>query len=118
VRWYEAMLIKIYFWFVYNLPRLKGAYIVTGGNFVAKKSALLEMGGFDRSIEFYGEDTDNARRLRKVGKIKFLNDFEMKASARRLNGEGVIQTGSRYLLNYLSIIITKKPALKKYSDIR
>ncbi len=93
-------------------------YVVVGGNFVAKKQALWDMGGFDTKIEFYGEDTDVARRLNKLGKIKYVKDFWIRSSARRFNNEGLVLTGIRYLANYISVIFLKKPVTKGYKDIR
>jgi len=93
-------------------------YMALGGNFVAKKSALLEIGGFDSSIKFYGEDTDIARRLSTVGKVKFLQTFSVKTSGRRISKEGLLRTALRYMANYLSIVLTKKPVTKEYKDIR
>lgn len=111
VRWlYWGMLAKVIYFFT--------KYMATGGNFVAKKSALEKIGGFDTSIVFYGEDTDIARRLHEVGKVKFENDFFMRTSARRFAKEGVWQTGWRYVANYTSIMFFKKPVSKAYKDIR
>jgi len=93
-------------------------YMAAGGNMVMSKQALQKIGGFDTSIAFYGEDTDIARRLHQIGKTKFNFDFTMLTSGRRFAGEGTIKTGARYVANYTSIMLTKKPAMKKYKDIR
>jgi len=93
-------------------------YMATGGNLVAKRQALLKIGGFNTNIAFYGEDTDTARRLHKVGKVKFSNSFFMQTSGRRFAREGTIKTGAKYVANYTSIMLIKKPAMKKYKDIR
>jgi len=100
--------------FIYFFTR----YMASGGNFVAKREALLKIGGFDKSIEFYGEDTDIARRLHKVGKVKFNWGFYVETSARRFAGEGTIKTGAKYVANYTSVMMTKKPLIKKYKDVR
>ncbi len=93
-------------------------YMVLGGNFVAKKSALVAMGGFDQNIEFYGEDTDIARRLSKHGKVMFKMAFSMPSSSRRFQAEGLIKTNLVYGLNYLWQVVYHKPFTKKYNDIR
>lgn len=41
--------------------------ILYGGNFAVRTSALAAIGGFHRSIEFHGEDTNLGRRLTSVG---------------------------------------------------
>ncbi|MBU6431315.1 glycosyltransferase family 2 protein [Patescibacteria group bacterium] len=108
---------------LYNLALIWPAYflvgyMVVGGNFVARKKALEDIGGFDLGINFYGEDADIARRLNKVGKVKFIQRFCMHTSARRLRGEGAFIMAMRYTINFLSVVITKKPATKEYKDIR
>jgi glycosyltransferase involved in cell wall biosynthesis len=109
-RLYWGMLARVIYFFT--------RYMATGGNLVAKREALLKIGGFDTSIAFYGEDTDTARRLHEVGKVKFCGEFFMPTSGRRFAGEGTIKTGAKYVANYTSIMLTKKPVLKKYKDIR
>ena len=93
-------------------------YMAVGGNFAVRKSALESIGGFDQKINFYGEDTDIARRLHKIGKVKFLRRLYMYTSARRLNGEGIIITAWRYVINFLSVVLIRKPVTSKYKDIR
>lgn len=93
-------------------------YMVVGGNFAARKNALQAIGGFDLNIRFYGEDTDIARRLHKVGKVKFIPKFYMYSSARRLKGEGAFMTGMRYTINFISVVFTKKPITTGYKDVR
>jgi glycosyltransferase involved in cell wall biosynthesis len=93
-------------------------YMVLGGNFIVKRSALEKIGGFDRSIEFYGEDTDLARRLSKVGKTLFRMDFYAYASARRFETEGIWKPNITYMLNYLWPVLFHRPYTKKYRDVR
>jgi GT2 family glycosyltransferase len=76
------------------------------------------MGGFDTAIEFYGEDTDIARRLSHLGKVMFRNDFYVHASARRFNTEGLFKPNITYALNYLWPVIFKRPYTTQYRDVR
>lgn len=89
-----------------------------GGNFVVRRSALDKVGGFDTTISFYGEDTDIARRLSRVGRVKWTFALPIKASGRRLQEEGLVRTAWRYTLNHLSILYLKRPFTKEYTDIR
>ncbi len=89
-----------------------------GGNFVLRRKALESVGGFDRSIEFYGEDTDIARRLTKVGRIKWTFRLPMYASGRRLQKEGMVRMGMRYASNRLWLNATGRPLTKEYIDVR
>ena len=43
--------------------------ILYGGNFAVRRDALARIGGFDRTIEFHGEDTNLGRRLTPLGSI-------------------------------------------------
>lgn len=93
-------------------------YMLLGGNFAVKKSALLKIGGFDTGIEFYGEDTDLARRLSRIGKVKWRNNFFIWTSGRRIMGEGILRTAYLYTINFIWEVIFKKPFTKNNKDIR
>jgi glycosyltransferase involved in cell wall biosynthesis len=93
-------------------------FMTVGGNFIARKQALIAMGGFDKTIAFYGEDTDIARRLSEHGKVKFLPTFAMPTSGRRLASEGFFRTGWRYSVNYAWVALFKRPFSRRYQDIR
>lgn len=93
-------------------------FMVLGANFVAKRGALLKIGGFDTTISFYGEDTNIAWRLSKVGKVKFSMGFYILGSGRRLLEEGVVRTFWRYGVNYLAGALWHKPATEGHKDIR
>ena len=83
--------------------------MLQGGNFVVKRTALEAIGGFNSNFDFWGEDTDLACRLLKVGGVKFTFDLPIYASGRRLAREGIAKTGWRYALNYFSTTFFKKP---------
>ncbi len=93
-------------------------YLILGGNFTAKKTALVAAGGFDKSIEFYGEDTDIARRLHKFGEVEFNNDFWVYTSGRRLKKHGTFRTLWEYGINYAWEIFFHRPLTKSYRDYR
>jgi glycosyltransferase involved in cell wall biosynthesis len=114
---FMKFIVKVY-WLLARIPYFFGGYMMVGGNFVAKKEALLKIGGFDTSIAFYGEDTDIARRLHSVGRIIFSRHLVMPTSARRFHGEGVIHVGWLYITNYFSILFRGKPTTSEYKDIR
>jgi len=97
---------------------LRAGAILQGGNFVVRRSAMEKIGGFDTSIHFYGEDTDVARRISKVGRVKWTLKFPMYASGRRLAHEGMLRSGWRYALNFLTTTFAGRPWSETYSDIR
>ncbi len=92
--------------------------MLQGGNFIVRRTYLERAGGFDTSIEFYGEDTDVARRISKVGKVKWTFKLPMYASGRRLKYEGIVVTGLRYAGNYFYVLVFGKPLTAAYTDIR
>lgn len=120
---FSRALVFVFYSFGYALHRIslffsgKGA-MLQGGNFIVTRKALEEIGGYDTTIAFYGEDTDVARRISKIGKVKWTFALPMYASGRRLKGEGILTMGFKYALNYASTSFFGKPATQKYTDIR
>lgn len=115
--WYRVWLLNA-MWYVSPLGYYVVGYMILGGNFVVKRAALEKIGGFDRSIKFYGEDTDLARRLSKVGKTLFKMNFYAYASARRFESEGMWKVNIRYVFNYLWPVLFHRPYTKEYQDVR
>lgn len=93
-------------------------YMVLGANFAARRDALLRIDGFDERIAFFGEDTNIARRLHSIGTVRFTRRVQVAASARRLHAEGIWTTAFRYVVNFFSEVILKRPVTRKYQDIR
>lgn len=116
--WLRNMFIYFLWWISYPLTYRIVGYMVVGGNFVARRSALLNMGGFDPTIQFHGEDTDIARRISKFGKVIFRMNFFIYTSSRRFNAEGLIKTIGAYVINFLWIVFLHHPLTKTYRDIR
>lgn len=120
---YNRFLISLFYgltYLIYILNRfiLRVGSVVQGGNFVFKREAWASVGGYDRSIQFFGEDTDVAVRLSKVGGVKWTYALKMKTSGRRLEKEGVFRTAGTYTLNFFWVTFRGKPKTSGYSDIR
>jgi cellulose synthase/poly-beta-1,6-N-acetylglucosamine synthase-like glycosyltransferase len=109
-------LTKLIYWL--NRYVLRVGSVVQGGNFVFRRDAWIKAGGYNREIKFYGEDTDVAVRLSKVGKVKFIFKLKMLTSGRRLAEEGVVRTALTYTLNFFWVTFAGKPATKEHTDIR
>jgi glycosyltransferase involved in cell wall biosynthesis len=105
---------------IYLLNRyvLKVGSVVQGGNFVFKRDAWIAAGGYNQSITFYGEDTDIAVRLSRVGGVKWTFKLRMLTSGRRLQKQGVVRTGLTYTLNFFAVTFRGKPATSEYKDYR
>lgn len=113
------------FWYVigylihlFNHHVLRKGAMLQGGNFIVRKKHMDQIGGFDTSIDFYGEDTDVARRISKVGKVKFSFKLPMYTSGRRLQKEGMLRTSFKYATNYIHTLLRGKPIAYRYTDLR
>lgn len=120
---FERVLVRVFYttaWVSYALNRwvLRVGSMVQGGNFVLTREALKEIGGFNLTISFYGEDTDIARRMNRMGEVRFTFDLKMYSSARRLKKEGMMTIAWRYSINYLWTTFFKRPYTEEYLDIR
>ena len=83
-----------------------------------RRSSLQKIGGYDTTIEFFGEDTDIARRMSSVGRVEFIFPLRVLSSGRRLKAHGVFKTGVKYALNFMWVTIFARPLHSEYTDIR
>ncbi|MEI8339173.1 MAG: glycosyltransferase family 2 protein [bacterium] len=113
----HQIFVSVYWYFGY-ITYLFTNYMIVGGNFAIRKDVIEKMGGFDTTIEFYGEDTNVARRAKEHGKVKFDFDFFIHTSGRRFAGQGLANTAWVYVINFFSEVFRHKPITKEYTDIR
>ncbi len=92
--------------------------MVQGGNFVLVRDVMEQIGGYSNAFTFYGEDTDVARRMSRVGDVVFTFKLMAKSSGRRLRGDGLVMTGIRYSANYLWATYFRKPFTEAWNDYR
>jgi glycosyltransferase involved in cell wall biosynthesis len=92
--------------------------ILYGGNFAVQREALARIGGFDRSIEFHGEDTNLGRRLTTIGRIEVRLDCWVWTSARRYRAMGKRRVFGLYVRNFWSEILRHRPADVVHVDVR
>lgn len=104
--------------YLFNRFVLNVGSMLQGGNFVVRRDAMLKLGSPDHRFSFYGEDTDMARRLSKVGGVKFTFRLPAQSSGRRLVGEGVFTIGLRYSMNFFWATFRHKPFTDSWQDIR
>jgi glycosyltransferase involved in cell wall biosynthesis len=97
---------------------LRVGSMIQGGNFVISRKALEAIGGFNLDLTFYGEDTDIACRLHKVGRVRFTFGLKMFSSARRLKQEGMLTMAGRYTMNFIWTTFFKRPYSHTHIDIR
>ena len=104
--------------YAFNKHVLGVGSMLQGGNFVILRTAMEQIGGFNDRFKFYGEDTDIARRMSKVGNVTFTWKLMAKSSGRRLQGDGLMMTGVRYSANYLWATFFRKPFTDAWNDYR
>lgn len=98
-----------FFTYLWHRNILRVSSVIQGGNFVVRRAALEQIGGYNTDFEFYGEDADLAKRLFKVGRVDFTFKLPIYASGRRLLKEGKIKVALRYFMNYVWTICFGKP---------
>jgi hypothetical protein len=103
---------------VLNRYVLRAGSMVQGGNFVLRREALEQIGGFNTAISFYGEDTDIARRMNRVGQgeVHVRPEDVLVGAAAEAGGDA--DDRGRYTINYLWTTFRKKPFTEEYIDIR
>jgi glycosyltransferase involved in cell wall biosynthesis len=92
--------------------------VMQGGNFIVSRIALETAGGFNPDFRFYGEDAELARRLNKVGVVKFTLALRALSSGRRFAEEGLLKVLLKYSANYLWSHLFKHPFSSTWLDFR
>jgi glycosyltransferase involved in cell wall biosynthesis len=92
--------------------------ILYGGNFAVRAGSLARIGGFDRSIDFHGEDTNLGRRLTPIGAVRVAPDCWVWTSARRYHAMGKREVFGLYIRNFWSEILRHRPADRSHLDVR
>ena len=92
--------------------------VLYGGNFAVQRDALAQIGGFDRSVEFHGEDTNLGRRLTPIGRIELARECWVWTSARRYRAMGKSAVFRLYVRNFWSEILRHRPADREHLDVR
>ncbi len=92
--------------------------IFYGGNFTASAKALAQIGGFDQTIEFHGEDTNVGRRLTAIGLVAVDRRCWLWTSARRYHAMGRGAVFRLYVRNFWSEILRHRPADRHHQDVR
>jgi glycosyltransferase involved in cell wall biosynthesis len=114
----RAFYVMGYGFYVLNRFVLRVGSMLQGGNFVVRRAALEEIGGYNPLFSFYGEDTDLARRLNAVGSVKFTFGLPALSSGRRLLEEGLLRIGLRYSMNFVWATFMRRPFTEEWIDVR
>lgn len=126
---WKRQFVKYVWWgIVARLTYGMTGYMCNGACFAIRRETLEKMGGIPvdsyrkdgssspghapRKIDFYGEDAAIARAAHQFGRVKFLFDLEVPASARRFEGQGFFKTAVIYACNFWG------PFTKAHKDYR
>ena len=82
---------------------------IWGCNFAVRRSAFWEVGGFDTSIKFYGEEYELSLKLRKAGKGSVMPRLFVLTSARRLKRIGVVNQYWNCMADYFTVLFWNTP---------
>jgi glycosyltransferase involved in cell wall biosynthesis len=122
--WSGRLLIRAYDFTIAPATQLLVKYVLRlgtifyGGNFAVRREALEEIGGFDTSIEFHGEDTNVGRRLYRAGKVGLYHDCYLYTSARRYLAMGKGAVFRLYVRNFTSELLHHRPRDTSHLDVR
>ena len=79
---------------------------------------MQRIGGFDRTLEFHGEDTNLGRRLTPLGSVELAGECWVWTSARRYRAMGKRKVFGLYIRNFWSEILRHRPADREHLDVR
>jgi peptidoglycan/xylan/chitin deacetylase (PgdA/CDA1 family)/GT2 family glycosyltransferase len=89
---------------------------IWGCNFAVRRSAFWEVGGFDTSIKFYGEEYELSLRLKRAGKGGIMPRLFVLTSARRLKRIGVVNQYWNWTVDYFSVLFWYTPIPEKLEN--
>jgi glycosyltransferase involved in cell wall biosynthesis len=122
--WWGRLLIRAYDFTLAPATQLLVKHLLCigtifyGGNFAVRCEALEQIGGFDTTIEFHGEDTNLGRRLFAVGKVGLFHDCWLHTSARRYIAMGKGEVFRLYVRNFVSEILHHRAKDTAHVDVR
>jgi glycosyltransferase involved in cell wall biosynthesis len=122
--WWGRLLVRAYDWTLAPATVLLVKHVLRqgtifyGGNFAVRRLTLEQIGGFDTSIEFHGEDTNLGRRLLEAGKVTLNYDCFLHTSARRYIAMGKGAVFRLYVRNFTSEVLHKRPKDTTHLDVR
>jgi glycosyltransferase involved in cell wall biosynthesis len=122
--WWGCLLVRAYDYTLAPFTQVLAKHVLRlgavfyGGNFAVRREALEQIGGFDTSIEFHGEDTNVGRRLFAVGKVSLKYDCYLYTSARRYVALGKGKVFRLYIRNFTSELLHRRPKDTSHVDVR
>jgi glycosyltransferase involved in cell wall biosynthesis len=97
--------------------RLGLSFVIQGANFMIRSEILARAGYFDPAIEVF-EENGMFRKIKKMGKLKFITKNPIRASTRRVDACGkrrLVLFGARQML---SMAVTKRTDTSDFKVVR
>jgi glycosyltransferase involved in cell wall biosynthesis len=111
-RWYHGF----YNWFFFMMNRV-GMGMGRGECHVMRREIFDEVNGYAARIAA-GEDYDMFRRIRKIGRIKFLKDITVYESPRRYRKYGYVYVTVSWFINFLAVFFLRRSILSEWKPVR
>jgi len=111
---------KIFHFFYNNYVRFLNKFFMGMGRgecHIIKREALIKAGYYNEAM-YAGEDFDLYKRLKKIGKIEFLNDIIIYESPRRYRKFGYTRVFWDWTRNSIWITLFKKSISKVWEEVR
>jgi|WetSurMetagenome_2_1015567.scaffolds.fasta_scaffold50423_2 glycosyltransferase involved in cell wall biosynthesis len=116
----EIFIDKIFHFSYNNYVRFLNKFFMGMGRgecHIIKRDSFLKAGRYNEDM-YAGEDFDLYRRLKKIGKIIFLNDFIVYESPRRYRRFGYLKVFWDWTRNSVWITLFKKSISKDWEEVR
>jgi glycosyltransferase involved in cell wall biosynthesis len=84
---------------------------------IVKKEYFIQIGGYDENLPA-GEDFDLYKRLKKLGKIKFLTNLVVYESPRRYRKYGYPKVFWEWTINSISVFFRHKSVSDRWEPVR
>jgi glycosyltransferase involved in cell wall biosynthesis len=116
----ELLIDKIFHFFYNNYVKFLNKFVMGMGRgecHIIKREKFLGAGNYNENMSA-GEDFDLYRRLRKIGKIRFMNDIVVYESPRRYRKFGYPKVFWDWTRNSIWITLFNKSISKVWEEVR
>lgn len=111
-RWFHGF----YNWF-FAMMNVVGMGMGRGECHIMTRDTFRRVGGYNDRI-VAGEDYDMFRRLKSIGRIRFLHDIVVYESPRRYRRYGYLYISASWFMNFLSVFFLKRSLLSEWKPVR
>ncbi len=111
-KWFHGF----YNWF-FSAMNAVGMGMGRGECHIMKREVFERVNGYSARIAA-GEDYDMFRRLKKVGRIRFLHDVVVYESPRRYRKYGYFYVSCSWFLNFLAVQFLRRSILDEWKPVR